>query len=172
YNAALSKEYRKKAMEKFKEGTVRILVCTDAAGMGCNIPDIDVVVQWKLPSSVSVFVQRAGRAARAYGRTSIAILLVEPSAYAIDLFAELAKEQPAKEKESEAEKRKKAQERKAYAKSRGINRGAAGGKHNVIPVADTPPLDPEAANEGLYVLVQSGTCRRAILTTIYRNKPA
>jgi superfamily II DNA helicase RecQ len=33
YNAALSKEYRKKAMDKFKEGTVRILVCTDAAGM-------------------------------------------------------------------------------------------------------------------------------------------
>jgi hypothetical protein len=59
-----------------------------------------------------------------------------------------------------------------YAKSRGIDRGAAGGKHDAIPVADTPPLDPEAANEGLYVLVQSGTCRRAILTTIYRNKPA
>jgi superfamily II DNA helicase RecQ len=33
YNAALSKEYRKKAMDKFKEGTVRIMVCTDAAGM-------------------------------------------------------------------------------------------------------------------------------------------
>ncbi|KAJ7859516.1 hypothetical protein B0H14DRAFT_3446642 [Mycena olivaceomarginata] len=180
YNAALSKEYRKKAMEKFREGTVRILVCTDAAGMGCNIPDIDVVVQWKLPASVSVFVQRAGRAARAHGRTGIAILLVEPSAYAIDLRAEVEKEhgakgkkkEKAKEKESEAEKRKKAQERKAYAKSRGVDRGAAGGKHDAVLVADTPVLDPEASNEGLYVFVQTGTCRRAILTTIYGNQPA
>ncbi|KAJ7896774.1 hypothetical protein B0H14DRAFT_3425558 [Mycena olivaceomarginata] len=150
-------EYRKKAMEKFKEGTVRILVCTDAAGMGSNIPDIDVVVQWKLPLSVSVFVQRAGRAAQAYGQTGIAILFVEPSAYVIDLFAELAKEQgakgkkkgPSKEKESEAEKRKKAQERKVYTESRGIDCGAAGGKHDAILVADTPQLNLKAANEGL-----------------------
>ncbi|KAJ7731866.1 P-loop containing nucleoside triphosphate hydrolase protein [Mycena metata] len=180
YNAALSKEYRKRAMEKFREGTVRILVCTDAAGMGCNIPDIDIVVQWKLPASVSIFVQRAGRAARAHGRTGIAILLVEPSAYTVDLKAELEKEHAPRGKkkvapkgeESEAEKRKKAQDKKLYAKSRGVDRGAAGGKHDAILVADTPPLDPEATNEGLYVLIQTGTCRRAILTTIYNNKPA
>ncbi|KAJ7280066.1 P-loop containing nucleoside triphosphate hydrolase protein [Mycena rebaudengoi] len=181
YNAALSKEYRKKVMQMFKDGRVRILVCTDAAGMGCNIPDVDVVVQWKLPGSVSVFVQRAGRAARAHGRTGIAILLVEPSAYTIDLEKEVVNAGPAarghqksqaKEKESEAEKRKKAQERKTYAKSRGAKRGAAGSKHDAIFVHDTPRLDPEAPNEGLYVLVQAGTCRRAVLTEIYGNKPA
>ncbi|KAF7371798.1 p-loop containing nucleoside triphosphate hydrolase protein [Mycena venus] len=60
YNAALSKEYRREAMRQFKNGDIRILVCTDVAGMGCNIPDIDLVVQWKLPGSVSVFIQRAG----------------------------------------------------------------------------------------------------------------
>jgi hypothetical protein len=140
-----------------------------------------VVVQWKLPGSVSVFVQRAGRAARAHGRTGIAILLVEPSAYTIDLEKEVVNAGPAarghqksqaKEKKSEAEKRKKAQERKTYAKSRGAKRGAAGGKHDAIFVHDTPRLDPEAPNEGLYVLVQAGTCRRAVLTEIYGNKPA
>ncbi|KAJ7764573.1 P-loop containing nucleoside triphosphate hydrolase protein [Mycena maculata] len=180
YNAALSKEYRKTAMERFKDGTVRIMVCTDAAGMGCNIPDIDMVVQWKLPASVSIFVQRAGWAARGHGRTGVAVLLVKPSAYAIDLTEELAKEQgvrgkkkvPAKEKESDAEKRRKAKKRKAYAKSRGVNRGAAGGKQDEILVRDTPRLDPEAANKGLYVSVQAGTCRRAILTRIFGNKPA
>ena len=31
---------------------------------GCNIHDIDLVVQWKLPGSISAFIQRAGRAAR------------------------------------------------------------------------------------------------------------
>lgn len=33
YNATFSAEYRKEVMERFREGTVRVLVCTDAAGM-------------------------------------------------------------------------------------------------------------------------------------------
>ncbi|KAJ7905931.1 hypothetical protein B0H13DRAFT_1568397, partial [Mycena leptocephala] len=134
---------RKKAMSLFKEGHVRILVCTDAAGMGCNIPDIDVVVQWKLPASMSIFIQRAGKA----GPTE-------------------------KEKESDAQKRQKAKKRKAHANARGVRRGAAGGKHDAIFVVDTPPLDHEAEDEGLLVFVQTGECRRAVLTRIYNNKPA
>lgn len=84
FSAAFSHEYRAKLMDLFNVGEVRVLICTDAAGMvcnklisqttwqlislqGCNIPDIDVVVQWKLPDSVSTFVQRAGCTARADG---------------------------------------------------------------------------------------------------------
>ncbi|KAJ7762331.1 P-loop containing nucleoside triphosphate hydrolase protein [Mycena maculata] len=163
-----------------KEGHVRILVCTNAAGMGCNIPNIDVVVQWKLPASMSIFVQRAGRAARARGSQGVAILLVEPSAYTIDLAESAAaktaggrakRKGPEKEKETDAEKRQKSQKRKAHANARGVRRGGAGGKHDAIFVADTPPLDPEAMDEGLLVFVQTGKCRRAVLTLIYQNKP-
>ena len=74
FSAAFSHEYRAKLMDLFNVGEVWVLICTDAAGMvcnklisqttwllislqGCNIPDIDVVVQWKLPDSVSTFVQ-------------------------------------------------------------------------------------------------------------------
>ncbi|KAJ7768939.1 P-loop containing nucleoside triphosphate hydrolase protein [Mycena metata] len=180
YNAALSKEYRRKAMEPFKAGTIRILVCTDAAGMGCNIPDIDVVVQWKLPASISLFVQRAGRAARADGRTGLAILLVEPSAYGIDLAEGIAaktsggkgKKKGEKEKETNAEKREKAKKKKEHAKLRGVQRGGAGGKHDTIFVVETPALDPEAQDEGLLVFVQTMKCRCTVLTEIYNNKPA
>ncbi|TFK65151.1 P-loop containing nucleoside triphosphate hydrolase protein [Pluteus cervinus] len=87
YSAAFSTKYRRDLMADFKSGAVRILVCTDAAGMGCNIPDIDIVVQWKMPTSVSSFVQRAGRAARAPNRVGLAVLLVEKSAYEVDLSA-------------------------------------------------------------------------------------
>ncbi|KAF8145811.1 P-loop containing nucleoside triphosphate hydrolase protein [Mycena galopus ATCC 62051] len=181
YNAALSKEYRREAMRLFRSGEIRVLVCTDAAGMGCNIPDIDLVVQWKLPGSVSIFVQRAGRAARAPGRTGLAVLLVEQSAYGIDLEEEVvSKAAPARAKrgkgkadqsvESDTVKKRRAQKRKAHAKARGVHRGCVGGKHDAIFVHDTPPLDPEAANEGLHVLVQTGLCRRLVLTEIYQNK--
>ena len=43
------------------------------------------MVQWKLPSSVSSFVQRAGRVARGPGRTGLAVLLAEKSIYNADL---------------------------------------------------------------------------------------
>ncbi|KAJ6451326.1 P-loop containing nucleoside triphosphate hydrolase protein [Mycena sanguinolenta] len=184
YNAALSKEYRREAMRLFKSGEIRILICTDAAGMGCNIPDIDFVVQWKLPGSVSVFVQRAGRVARGPGRSGPAVLLVEPTAYGIDVAEEIAaKKGPAPTKrgkgkgkagqdvESEAAKKRRAQKRKAHAKARGVNRGSVGGKHDTIFVHDTPPLNPETPNEGLHVLAQTGLCRRLVLTDIYENKP-
>jgi len=42
-------------------------------------------VQWKLPASVSTFVQRAGRAGRGPGCRGLAVLLVEKSTYEADL---------------------------------------------------------------------------------------
>ncbi|KAI0041674.1 P-loop containing nucleoside triphosphate hydrolase protein, partial [Auriscalpium vulgare] len=84
YNAAMSQKYRKDAMRLFHAGIIRVLVCTDAAGMGCNIADIDVVVQWKTPPTLSAWVQRAGRAARGPGRQGLAIMLVERSAFEVD----------------------------------------------------------------------------------------
>ncbi|KAJ7302861.1 P-loop containing nucleoside triphosphate hydrolase protein [Mycena albidolilacea] len=165
YNAALSKEYRREAMQQFRDGKIRTLVCTDAAGMGCNIPNIELVVQWKLPGSVSVFVQRAGRAARTDGTTGLAVLLVEPSAYGVNV-EEQGMTRGKDASESEAAKKKMAQKRKAPAQARGVNRGSVGGKHDAIFVKDTPRLDPEVADEGLHVLVQAGTCRRGVLTQI------
>ncbi|KAK0437644.1 P-loop containing nucleoside triphosphate hydrolase protein [Armillaria borealis] len=179
YNAAFSKEYRKKAMSDFKAGDIRILVCTDAAGMGCNIPVIDVVVQWKLPDSMSAFVQRVGRAARAAGHTGMAVLLVQPSAYTVDLVEEVMttlKKKSARDPRterppsvSEAETKRRAQRRKAYAIAHGVYRGQAGGALDAIREKSCPPLNPLAVDEGLLVFVQTGTCRRRVLMEIYKN---
>ncbi|KAF8061542.1 P-loop containing nucleoside triphosphate hydrolase protein [Lyophyllum atratum] len=182
YNACFSKEYRRAAMTEFRAGRVRILVCTDAAGMGCNLPDIDLVVQWKVPKSISAFVQRAGRAARALEK-GLAVLLAEPSVYSTVLNEHGGRSKP----KPQAKRGKPtnatlvlvdkvtAEETKAkrnYAIARGVKRGGADKKHDAVLVRDCPPIDPEAEDEGLVSLVQSGTCRRAILTKVYNNKPA
>ncbi|CAA7263222.1 unnamed protein product [Cyclocybe aegerita] len=133
-------DYRRAAMRAFKEGSVRILVCTDAAGMGCNIPDIDLVVQWKLPTSVSAFVQWAGRAARSHDHLGFAVLLVEPGT---------DKTKTKKAASTPAEKARAAELKKLkknHAKVRGVQRGSLGGRHNTI---------------------LSGTCRRRVLGVIY-----
>ncbi|KAF8808257.1 hypothetical protein BYT27DRAFT_7049518, partial [Phlegmacium glaucopus] len=58
-----------------------------------------------------------------------------------------------------------------HAIARGGKRGSNDPKHDVILILDCPAIDEEADDEGLYSFVQSGTCRRMVLTQIYNNKP-
>nr|CCC93770.1 putative ATP-dependent DEAD/H RNA helicase [Trypanosoma congolense IL3000] len=53
------------ALTKFKEGKIRILVCTDVAQRGLDIPHTDVVVNFALPDRVEDYIHRVGRTARA-----------------------------------------------------------------------------------------------------------
>ncbi|KAF5330105.1 hypothetical protein D9758_018274 [Tetrapyrgos nigripes] len=143
FSAAYSNDYRDTVMKEFKAGKVRVLICTDAAGMGCNIPDIDVVVQWKLPGSVSTFVQRAGR-------------------------ADVAKRTKAKKEITSAKTQAAARKAKdQYAQSCGVLRGACGGSSDAVVERRERKLDVESENEGLYTLVQTGICRRQVLARIF-----
>ncbi|KAI0350269.1 P-loop containing nucleoside triphosphate hydrolase protein [Trametes cingulata] len=72
---------RQRVMNKFTNGDVKILVATEAAGMGADIPDIERVIQFGAPSSLSVWMQRAGRAGRSKEIAATAILLVEKSVF-------------------------------------------------------------------------------------------
>ncbi|KAJ6615041.1 hypothetical protein B0H10DRAFT_1673239, partial [Mycena sp. CBHHK59/15] len=68
-------------MEKFRKGEVKLLLTTEAAGMGCDIPHIEQVVQFMVPASLSIWMQRAGRAGRNILIFARAILLVQPSVF-------------------------------------------------------------------------------------------
>ena len=61
----MTQENRSVALRKFKEGKVRILVCTDLAQRGLDISHIDVVVNFSLPLAVKDYIHRVGRTARA-----------------------------------------------------------------------------------------------------------
>ncbi|KAH9965470.1 P-loop containing nucleoside triphosphate hydrolase protein [Russula dissimulans] len=69
-----------KVLTEFCQGIVNILCATEAAGMGMDIPDIERVVQFAVPTSLSVLNQRAGRAGRS-GQHALVILLAEPSVF-------------------------------------------------------------------------------------------
>ncbi|KZT69352.1 P-loop containing nucleoside triphosphate hydrolase protein, partial [Daedalea quercina L-15889] len=180
FNATLSSEYRVAAMNAFRDGSVRILVCTEAAGMGCDIPDIDVVVQWKLPTTFSNFIQRAGRVARGPGRRGLAVLIVERSAYFLNLTIAAAEDHTgathagigihagkakAKGKPTTRGRKRKmplqAKANKDYAEAHGVFRGGAS-REDSPPDGTQPDLDLEALDEGLLTFVQSTTCRRQV----------
>lgn len=83
YNASLSWETRVVNLDVFKHGSARVLVCTDAAGMGVDIPDIEVVIQWKISKHLSLasLVQRIGRAGRDERVKAVAITMVEDNLF-------------------------------------------------------------------------------------------
>ena len=58
---------RTRALDGFRKGTVRVLVATDIASRGIDVPDIDCVINMELPLETENYVHRIGRTARAGG---------------------------------------------------------------------------------------------------------
>ena len=77
YHAGLTTEQRNDRQAQWVEGQVRIIVCTNAFGMGIDKPDVRIVVHLHLPDSLEAYFQEAGRAGRD-GKKSYATLLYAP----------------------------------------------------------------------------------------------
>jgi ATP-dependent RNA helicase DDX49/DBP8 len=77
-HSVLSQNRRLAALGKFKSQQTRVLVATDVASRGLDIPTVDLVINAELPRNATAFVHRVGRTARA-GRRGRAISLVAES---------------------------------------------------------------------------------------------
>ena len=64
YHAGLGHETRMQRQEEWKKGIVRVMVCTNAFGMGIDKPDVRFVVHLDLPDAPEAYFQEAGRAGR------------------------------------------------------------------------------------------------------------
>ncbi|MBX7081946.1 MAG: DEAD/DEAH box helicase [Nannocystaceae bacterium] len=73
----LSQAQRNRALEAFRSGVVDVLVSTDVAARGLDVPDISLVIQLDLPKDPDDYTHRSGRTGRA-GRKGRSLLLVGP----------------------------------------------------------------------------------------------
>lgn len=70
-----SMEERTKNLKAFKDGDVRILIATDVAARGIDIPDLPCVINYTLPDNPTTYIHRVGRVGR-NGRKGVAISIV------------------------------------------------------------------------------------------------
>lgn len=64
-HGALSQEQRLISVTNFKNLSVPVLICTDLAARGLDIPKIEFVINYDMPKSYDIYVHRVGRTARA-----------------------------------------------------------------------------------------------------------
>lgn len=79
----MSQAQRLGALSGFKAKEQRILVCTDVASRGLDVPSVDLVVNYDVPKNSKDYIHRVGRTARA-GRTGRAVTMV--TQYDVELF--------------------------------------------------------------------------------------
>ncbi|XP_062028580.1 DEAD-box ATP-dependent RNA helicase 10-like [Rosa rugosa] len=71
----MSQQKRLGALNMFKSGQCNVLVCTDVASRGLDIPSVDMVINYDIPKNTKNYIHRVGRTARA-GRSGVAITFV------------------------------------------------------------------------------------------------
>ena len=74
YHAGLGADSRSDRQAGWKDGTIRVMVCTNAFGMGIDKPDVRFVVHFDVPDSPEAYFQEAGRGGRD-GKRSYAVML-------------------------------------------------------------------------------------------------
>ncbi|KAH0793818.1 DEAD/DEAH box helicase family protein [Histomonas meleagridis] len=75
YHGKLQQKQRQAALQQFKQGKYSVLVATNVASRGLDIPQVDTVINYELPDKDEEYVHRVGRAGRA-ARCGFAITMI------------------------------------------------------------------------------------------------
>jgi ATP-dependent RNA helicase DeaD len=75
FSGELSQPERQRALQSVRDGRTRVLVCTDVAARGLDLPAVGLVIHADPPTDVPALMHRSGRTGRA-GRKGVAVILV------------------------------------------------------------------------------------------------
>lgn len=87
YHGAMEQHEREAALAKFRNGSSNLLVTTDLAARGLDIPNIRYIIHYHLPTTEAIFTHRNGRTAR-MDASGTAILIIGPDEHLPDYISE------------------------------------------------------------------------------------
>lgn len=61
----MPQDRRNNAIQRFRDGEVNVLIATDVAARGIDLPDVSHVINYDMPRTADVYLHRIGRTARA-----------------------------------------------------------------------------------------------------------
>lgn len=96
FHGGMEQEDRERALIKFRNGSHKMLITTDLASRGLDIPEIEYVIHYQLPHTEDIFIHRNGRTARMNAKGTSYLLLSET-----EYVPSFIKESPAEETLSE-----------------------------------------------------------------------
>lgn len=86
----IAQSQREVTMKRFKEGKFKVLVATDVASRGLDVPNIDLVIQLEPPNEVETYIHRSGRTARAGASGTCITFYTEKNRHLIDQIENVA----------------------------------------------------------------------------------
>lgn len=89
FHGGMEQEERERSLIKFRNGSFRMLITTDLAARGLDIPEIEAVIHYQLPNTLDVFTHRNGRTARMNANGTAYLLLAKD-----DYIPEFIEEMP------------------------------------------------------------------------------
>jgi superfamily II DNA/RNA helicase len=92
FHGGMEQEDRERALIKFRNGSHKMLITTDLASRGLDIPEIEYVIHYQLPHTEDIFIHRNGRTARMNAKGTSYLLLSET-----EYVPSFIKESPAEE---------------------------------------------------------------------------
>lgn len=77
FHGGMEQEERERALLKFRNGSVKMLITTDLAARGLDIPEVDHIIHYQLPYTKDAFLHRNGRTARMNAKGTAYLLFTE-----------------------------------------------------------------------------------------------
>lgn len=81
FHGGMEQDERERALLKFRNSSIKILITTDLASRGLDIPEIECIIHYQLPYTADAFVHRNGRTARMNAKGTAYLLLTDDEKY-------------------------------------------------------------------------------------------
>jgi ATP-independent RNA helicase DbpA len=104
FHGGMEQDERERALLKFRNGSIKILITTDLASRGLDIPEVEYIIHYQLPYTEDAFLHRNGRTARMNAKGTAYLILADEEKYPFlksDIETEVLKENYNTPKDSE-----------------------------------------------------------------------